>query len=399
MNGSPRAVVAMLGTAQTLAWASTYYLPAILAVPMARELGTSVAGVMAAFSGALVVSALVGPRMGSWIDRWGGRPVLMASNGVFAVGLLLLAWAPSVPVMGLAWLLLGLGMGGGLYESAFATLVRLQGTQARRSITGITLIAGFASTVGWPLSAALEASLGWRGTCAVWAALHLLLGLPMNAMLPRAPARPPAGNDAVPTGREAKGASADPEPLAGPERRRAFVVLAFLFAVTGFVSTALATHLPQLMMAAGSTAAMALWVGGLMGPAQVLARLLEFTGLRHVHPLRLARWATAGHPAGVLLLFIGGPALAPLFGLLHGAGNGMLTLTKGALPLALFGSGGYGARQGLLMAPARLLQAAAPYLVGLSVERFGAATLGLTAALGAAAWAALMLLQPPRPGR
>jgi hypothetical protein len=130
-----------------------------------------------------------------------------------------------------------------------------------------------------------------------------------------------------------------------------------------------------------------------MGPAQVVARLLEFTRLRHVHPLVLARWATAGHPLGVLLLFVGGPAMAPLFGLLHGAGNGMLTLTKGSLPLALFGSAGYGARQGLLMAPARLLQASAPFVTGLVIERLGALTLGLTAALGVAAWIALLQVQ------
>jgi hypothetical protein len=116
-----------------------------------------------------------------------------------------------------------------------------------------------------------------------------------------------------------------------------------------------------------------------------------------VHPLVLARWATAGHPLGVLLLFVGGPAMAPLFGLLHGAGNGMLTLTKGSLPLALFGSTGYGARQGLLMAPARLLQASAPFVTGLALERLGAATLGLTALLGGIAWVALWWLKPPAP--
>ncbi|MFN6997627.1 MAG: MFS transporter, partial [Aquincola tertiaricarbonis] len=150
------ATVLRLGSAQTLAWASTYYLPAILAAPMARDLGTTVPTVLAAFSLALVVSAAVGPRAGHAIDRLGGRPVLMATSGVFAAGLVGLGLCQGLAGLFMAWVVLGLGMGSGLYEAAFASLVRLYGRQARNGITGITLIAGFASTVGWPLSAWLE---------------------------------------------------------------------------------------------------------------------------------------------------------------------------------------------------------------------------------------------------
>jgi MFS family permease len=147
--------VFVLGTAQTLAWASSYYLPAMLAIPMARDLDIPVPMVFAAFSAALLVSAALGPFAGRAIDRWGGRPVLMGTNVVFAVGLLGLSLAQGPVAMFAAWLVLGIGMGSGLYEAAFAALVRLYGRDSRSVITGITLIAGFASTIGWPLSTML----------------------------------------------------------------------------------------------------------------------------------------------------------------------------------------------------------------------------------------------------
>jgi MFS family permease len=185
--GRPGTVTA-LGLAQTLAWASSYYLPAMLAAPMARDLGVSMPTVFAAFSMALIVSALLGPRAGRAIDRWGGRPVLMGTSVVFAVGLAALGLAQGPVGLFAAWVVMGIGMGSGLYEAAFAALVRLYGKDSRGTITGITLFAGFASTVGWPLSTLLESQVGWRGACYAWAALHLLVGLPLNALLPRAPA-------------------------------------------------------------------------------------------------------------------------------------------------------------------------------------------------------------------
>lgn len=177
--------VLSLGVAQTLAWASTYYLPAILAVPMARDLGVSTPFVFGAFSLALVVAALVGPKAGGAIDRWGGRPVLAWTSLWFAAGLFALGFATGPWTLLAAWVILGLGMASGLYEAAFSTLVRIYGNQARGAITGITLLAGFASTVGWPLSTYLELHVGWRETCWAWAALHLLVGLPLNLSLPK----------------------------------------------------------------------------------------------------------------------------------------------------------------------------------------------------------------------
>src|ERR1700749_4412702 len=187
---SPRRfpIVFALGTTQTLAWASSYYLPAILADPIGHDLGMSSNWIFAAFSAALVISALLGPRVGRQIDLFGGRPVPCASNLPIAAGLILLGVTTSIPVLLLAWLLLGIGMGFGLYDAAFAALGRIYGHAARGPITGITLMAGFASTVGWPLTALGLDHIGWRDTCFAWAAAHILIGLPLNYfMLPPVP--------------------------------------------------------------------------------------------------------------------------------------------------------------------------------------------------------------------
>lgn len=377
--------VAILGTAQTLAWASSYYLPAILAAPMARDLGVSVPTVFAAFSAALVVSALLGPYAGRAIDRWGGRPVLMATNVVFALGLAVLSTASESIGLFVGWIVIGIAMGSGLYEAAFAALVRLYGGGARASITGITLIAGFASTVGWPLSAVLEAQFGWRDACLAWAALHVLIGIPLNALLPKA-AHAGSRVEQEPPNRDERPAR---EP---PHSRRAAIVLAFVFAVTWFISTAMAAHLPRLLQAGGASLAAAVAAGALIGPAQVGARMLEYGLLRRLHPLFSARFAALMHPVGAALFITAGAPTAVPFTILHGAGNGILTITNGTLPLALFGPRGYGARQGLLMVPSRVAQASAPWLFGLCLDHWGAGALWLSGLLGLAAFVALWLL-------
>lgn len=374
--------VASLGSAQTLAWASTYYLPAMLAAPMARDLGVSTPTVFAAFSVALIVSALLGPQAGAGIDRWGGRPVLMATNVVFALGLAGLGLAQGPTGLFAAWIVLGIGMGSGLYEAAFAALVRLYGRDSRNTITGITLVAGFASTVGWPLSTFLEAQVGWRGACFTWAALHLLLGLPLNALLPKAA---PLVHTPMPAAPIMPGGEAHAS-------MRATLVLSFVFAATWFISTAMAAHLPRLLQAAGVSLGGAVLVGALIGPAQVGARLLEFGLLRKIHPLLSARLAAAMHPLGVAVLVVAGAPAAAVFGILHGAGNGILTIAKGTLPLVIFGPQGYGYRQGLLMVPARVAQALSPWLFGIALDRWGSGALALSATVGMLALTALFAL-------
>jgi len=366
-------VVGALGTAQTIAWASSYYIPAVLAAPMAASFGLSPVWVFGAFSMAMVVSAMVGPWAGARIDRLGGRGVLVASNVVFAVGLGLMAVAPSTPVLFGAWAILGLGMGIGLYEAGFATLAGIYGRTARGPITGITLIAGFASTVGWPLSGLMLAVWGWREACLGWALIHLCLALPLNALLPGATQATPAPQEAATTD-------------GPPPPRFAMALLAFVFAGTWFNSTAMAAHLPGLLQAAGASTTMAIAAGALIGPAQ-------FGLLRRFHPLVSARLAAAAHPvAAVTLVGFGGPA-AYVFAVLHGAGNGILTIAKGTLPLALFGPVGYGQRLGWLNAPARILQAAAPLIFGAALAVWGVSAVWLTAGIGVVATLALLLLR------
>ncbi len=384
MPASRTRVVATLGSAQTLAWASSYYLPALLARPMAAELGVNEPTVFAAFSVALVVSALVGPHSGRRIDRWGGRHVLMATSVLFALGLAAMALASGPVGLFAAWLVMGVAMGSGLYEAAFASLVRLYGQEARGTITGITLIAGFASTVGWPLTAALEHAFGWRGACWAWAALHVIAGLPLNALLPRAELALPPAMGAAPTA-----ATVSEPPL------RTAALLAWVFAVTWFVSTAMAAHLPRLLDAVGAAPGAVIAIGALVGPAQVAGRLLEFGFLRRLHPLHSARAAALMHPLGAALLAVMGAPVAAAFALLHGAGNGILTIAKGTLPLALFGPSGYGLRQGLLVMPARLAQALSPWLFGLLLAEFGTHALWFSAALALSALAALLLIRIP----
>ncbi len=374
-------MVVALGTGQTIAWASSYYLPAIVADPIAHDLKISNTDVFAAFSLALLLSAGLGPAIGRTIDRRGGRDVLCLSNLVFASGLILLATAHGLLLLSVAWLALGIGMALGLYDSAFSTLAGLYGRDARSAITGITLIAGFASTVGWPLTSLLDHEIGWRGACLSWAALHLLLALPLNRFL--VPVAPPPPRETFIL----------PDPHGNTAPRGAMALLAFVFAATWVVSTGMAAHLPSVLEAAGANKSLAIAAAALVGPAQVGARLIEFGLLRRLHPLSSARLATVLHPigAGALMLF-GGPA-AVVFTMLHGAGNGMLTIAKGTLPLALFGPAGYGLRTGLLSAPARVAQAGAPLLFGLLLDRFGTDVLILSGGLGLASFIALLALR------
>lgn len=378
-----RRVVIALGATQTLAWGSSYYLPAILARPIAADLGLASSTVFACFSGALLLSAVLGPAVGRAIDARGGRDVLALSNLVLAAGLVLLAAAQGLATLALAWAVLGVGIAMGLYDAAFATLAGLYGRAARGRITGITLIAGFASTVGWPLSAGMEAEFGWRGACLGWAALHLVLGLPLNRLL--VPPAPPPEKLAAAAG-DAK-----------PAPRFAMAILAFVFAAAWTVTGAMAAHLPRLLEASGASPAGAVLAASLLGPAQVFARVLEFGFLARFHPIVSARLATLGQPVAAAALALFGGVAAPVFTVLYGMGNGVLTIVKGTLPLAVFGPVGYGARQGWLSAPARFLQALAPFGFGLLLERASVdVALAISAALSLSAFVALTLLRLPR---
>ena len=378
-------VVAALGTSQTLAWASSYYLPAILADPMAADLGVSRALVFGAFSASLLISAGLGPAVGRAIDRRGGRGILVWSNLVLAAGLVGLALASGPVVFVAAWAVLGIGMAMGLYDSAFAALTVIYGRNARGPITGITLIAGFASTVGWPVTSLLNGTIGWRETCLVWAAVNLLVVLPLNRF-----------------GLPASGVAAEPHAPAsakvGWKPYREMLLLAFVFAACWFVTGSMAAHLPRLLERAGASPLEAVAASALVGPAQVGARFAEFLLLRRVHPLISARLAASLHPVGALALALMGPGALSLFVVLYGAGNGLLTIARGTVPLALFGPAGYGERTGLLGAPARATQALAPLAFGLLLDEFGLWVILVSVGACLAALGALLCLSArPRP--
>jgi MFS family permease len=386
MKDSKTIVVAALGSTQTLAWASSYYLPAILGAPIAKTLGLAPTIFFGIFSVALLLSSGLAPIVGRVIDRHGGRAVLALSNVVLAGGLTALGLAQDIGGLCVAWLVLGIGTAMGLYSPAFATLTRLYGLGARAPITGITLFAGFASTIGWPLSAFMLSRYGWREACFCWAALNLFVCAPVNWLLiPAAPAAPPMS-------RVAEGGYQETEP-----QRGAMLVLAFFFAATRFVSGALAAHLPRLLEGAGATAIAAIAAGALVGPAQVGARLFEFGILRSFHPLIPARVAALLNPLGSACLAMLGPVGITFFAILHGAGNGMLTIAGGTLPLALFGPSGYGKRTGLLAVPTRIAESAAPFLFGLLIDRIGTAAIAVSAGLCLAAFASLFALRSRSP--
>jgi predicted MFS family arabinose efflux permease len=382
LSGRQFPIIVALGTTQTLAWASSYYLPAILADPIGRDLGVSSNWIFAAFSGALVISALLGPRIGRQIDLVGGRSVLSMSNLLLAAGLTLLGFTYSIPVLIVAWFLLGVGMGFGLYDAAFAALGRIYGEAARGSITGITLIAGFASTVGWPLTAWGLQTIGWRETCFAWALAHILIGLPINFfMLP-----------AVKGAKAAVAAATKPHiPI-----DRTMVLLAFTFAAAWTVTGAMAAHMPRILEAAGATTVQAVAAGALFGPAQVVARIIEASFLSRYHPLLSTRLACLTHPIGAAILALLGGAASSAFAIFFGLGNGILTIARGTLPLAIFGPKNYGYRLGIIGAPARMAQAAAPLAFGLLIDTMGSRVLIVSSALSLSALLALLLLRPER---
>lgn len=335
------------------------------------------------FSISLLLSAALGPWVGHLIDRRGGREVLTLSNLVLAAGLVLLALAHDIVGLSVAWLFMAAAIAMGLYDSAFAALTAIYGRDARGPITGITLIAGFASTIGWPATAWFEHAFGWREACLIWAAINLFVAMPINwGTIPAVRNAPPAAAEAVPTAEETP--------------RGAMLTLAFFFSAAWFVTGAMAAHLPRLLQAAGASETAAIAAAALVGPAQVAARIVEFSLMRNLHPLISARLAAALHPVGAGLLAVFAAPAAMVFALFHGAGNGLITIAKGTLPLAIFGPVGYGLRSGVLSAPARLTQAAAPFLFGLLLDRFGAEAVLVSAAVNLAAAASLFALRTRR---
>ncbi len=355
-------LVSALGITQIFAWGSTFYLPAVLASPIARDTGWSLSAVVGGLSWGMLVAGLCSPVAGRLLDRHGGRVVLAFSSMMLSVGLLVMSTASSLWVYYLSWSILGLGMATGLYDSAFATLGTLLGERARGAITGLTLIGGFASTAGWPAMAALESWCGWRETCWVLAAVHAVIGLPIHWL---AVPKPVSAVREVPKQRQAALAE-------DRSTRRLFWLVAGLLTVIAFVMASLSVHLLTSLQQLGIPTVTVLAIGMVIGPAQVVARVLEFSLARHLHPTWSARVGVLISLLGICLLIPGTPWLAFVAAALYGAGVGILTIARGTLPLVLFGAEGYGARMGVLARPMLLAQAAGPFAAAFVLSGQGA---------------------------
>lgn len=380
-------LVFALGITQILAWGSTFYLPAVLAGPIARDMGWSLSSVVGGLSWGMLVAGICSPLAGRLIDRRGGRAVLVFSSMMLSVGLLIMSAANNLWLYYLAWSLLGVAMATGLYDSAFATLGTLLGEHARGAITGLTLIGGFASTVGWPAMAALESWLGWRETCLVLVAVHALIGLPIYWL-----AVPKPLDSVKNTVPEAQA------PLTlNHASRRLFWLLAGLLTVVAFVMASLSVHLLSSLKQLGLPTVTALAVGMVIGPAQVVARVLEFSIARHLHPTWSARVGVFVSLIGICLFIPGVPWLAFVAAALYGAGNGILTIARGTLPLVLFGAEGYGARMGALARPMLIAQAAGPFAAALVLSGQGATVMLVLMAMMIAVALCGSLRLPTRP--
>jgi MFS family permease len=376
----PRAVViSALGITQILAWGSTYYLLAVLAEPIARETGWPLAMVVGGLTLGLIAASIVSPRVGNAIQATGGRPVMSASSLIMAAGLAGLAFVDHAALYFAVWIVLGIGMGAGLYDAAFATLGRLYGKDARVAITVLTLYGGFASTLCWPLSAFLVDTLGWRGACLTYAGIHLFINLPLHVFAlprfaPEDPARPRQSRreilGALLRGRESGGAR-----MTLPQGDRLlFALLATGLTIGGIASAVLSVHLLTVLQARDIALAAAVGLGALVGPSQVGGRILEMLIGRKFHLLWTALASAILIFAGVILLAGNAPLIA-LALVLYGAGIGIRSIVRGTLPLALFDPGIYATMMGRLAAPMLLVGALSPLAAAWIIDAFGTDTL------------------------
>jgi hypothetical protein len=364
-------VISALGVVQILSWGSSFYLLGVLAAPIAAETGWPLAWVFGGLTLGLLTAGLISPRVGRFIGERGGRPVLAVSALLLAAGLVVIGLAPALWVFLSGWLLIGLGMGCGLYDPAFATLGRLYGAEARPAITALTLWGGFASTVSWPLSAFLLDHGGWRWVCFVYAGLQLAVSLPLIlGVIPSAPTRLPGAND-----------NSAPVVALAPEERRPFLLMAGVLILGGGVMSFLSAHVLALLQARGVPLATAVALGALIGPSQVAARIVEMSFKGRHHPLWTLMAAMSLVALGVTLLAVGLPLVAlPL--ILYGAGNGIYSIARGTVPLALFGPERFAPLLGRLARPGLVAQALAPPLGAYILAHGGtSATFALLAAM------------------
>jgi predicted MFS family arabinose efflux permease len=358
-----RAVITALGFAQILAWGTSFYFPAVFATAIVADTGWSLGWVVSGTSIGLLVAGLISPQVGRVIDRHGGRPVLLASSLFYAAGLTGAGLAPNLPLYLIAWMLIGIGMGTGLYDAVFAALGRLYGSEARSPITNLTLFGGFASTICWPLSAFMIDHVGWRIACLIYAALHLAIALPLQMLvIGQTPAR--AAPDAALSNRPAGPSRIDNETLI-------FALLAVILSIAAGIGSIVIVNFMIFLQARGVDYAVAVSLGTLFGPAQVGARVIERLFGNRYHPIWTMIASCSLMAIGLMLLLGYFPFLILII-LLYGAGYGISWIGRGTLPLALFGPLRFPRLMGKLAFPSLIVQAAAPSAGAWLIETSGA---------------------------
>lgn len=359
MRGPHRAVP-VLGITMILTWGTLFYSAALLLPLLAQARGWPISLVMSGISVGLLAGGFASPKIGKAIDQYGGHYVMAAGSLLGGASLAALPFATSPAFYFAVWAALGVSMAANLYDPAFATLTRLFGADARKQITLLTLMGGFASTVSWPATHLLLGVTDWRGTYFIYAAVMVLVVAPLHAFaLPRTKAKAPIPVEGakVPAVLAAKGL--------------VFVLVACAFATFMFAQSGMLTHMLLIYERMGVDRATAVFIGALFGPAQVAARICELAVARHTHPLNVARFAAVLLIAAFAVFAVFGISAitAAIFVLMFGASNGLMTIARGTLPLALFGPQGYGHLVGRLAAPALAVQAAAPIAMALVIER------------------------------
>jgi predicted MFS family arabinose efflux permease len=361
-----RAVLA-LGITQIIGWGSTVYALGVLAKPITADTGWRFDFVVGGFTAALLASGLVSAWAGRLMDRRGARGVMTSGSALMALAQLVIALAPGPVAYLAAWAILGVAMRLSLYDAAFAALVQVTPAHGRRAISYLTLFGGLASTVFWPAGHALGAAVGWRGTFLIFACLNLLVCMPLHWFgLDRreaAVAEPQAGG--MP--------AADPAMTGGPARHMAMALFAVVMSACAFVFGALAVLLPALLEANGVSAAAAVTLAAIKGVAQTGGRLADLIYGQTLAPLNLGRIAVGLLPLSFAALYFSSAGFAAIlaFTLLFGVSNGLVTIVRGAVPLALFGTQGYGAILGLLATPYLVVNASAPVVIAMIIERWG----------------------------
>lgn len=359
-----RLVISALGVAQILAWGTSFYFPAVFATAIVADTGWPLPWVVSGTSLGLLVAGLISPQVGRIIDRHGGRPVLLASSLFYAAGLAAAGLAPNLPLYLVAWVLIGIGMGTGLYDAVFAALGKLYGSSARGPITNLTLFGGFASTICWPLSAYMIDHAGWRVACLIYAGMHLVIALPLQMAVVRKTPR-------VTPMHEAAAADARPASARIENETAIFSMLAVMLSIAAGIGSIVIVNFMIFLQARGVDYAVAVSLGALFGPAQVGARVVERLFGNRYHPI----WtmvASCGLMAVGLVMLLGSFPVLVLIILIYGAGYGISWIGRGTLPLALFGPERFPRLMGKLAFPSLIVQAVAPSAGAWLIEASGA---------------------------